>query len=812
MSGQTTVQGTPGAASDAKPAADGRAPIISPARTGGPGKTLIGASVARLEDDALITGRGRFVDDIHLPGLLHAAFVRSPHAHAAIRSIDTAAALAAPGVHAVYTYDDFKPYLATDRLVVGLPSSHYKQDHNRPVLAADEAVHVGEPVAIVLADNRYLAEDAATLVDVDFDPLPAVSDCRAALAADAPLVHRESPHNLLAEFDMSYGEVERAFGDAKHVFKESFWQHRGGSHSIECRGCVAQHDFMEDRTTLWTSTQMPHAAMRVICEILGLHENQIRVATPDVGGGFGPKLVTYPEEVCVTLAERVAGRPVKWIEDRREHFIATTQERDQYWETEVAVDDEGRVIGIRGEIVHDHGAYTARGINLAHNSAENVPLGYEVPHYAMNVKVALTNKVPVTPVRGAGHPQGTFVMERLLDRIARELKLDRAEVRRRNLIPADRMPYRTGLKARGGQWVTLDSGDFPACMADALQRADWTGFPERQAKARAEGRYIGIGVSNFCKGTGRGPFESVTVRIGPSGKVHVYAGAAAMGQSTRTMLSQIVAEQLGRDLSNITVTTGDTAATAMGLGGSNSRQTVVAGSSAHVAAQNVRAKVLKVAATLLKAGEGELEIVGTEVIVNCQPARRVSLGVIARSLAGTAGYSLPGGVAPGLEATEQVIIEDMAFSNGTAVVELEVDVETGGVHILRLVFVHDAGRMINPMIIDGQLAGGIAHGIGNALFEWMGYDENAQPVTTNLGEYLLVTSTEMPRMELHHRESPTPINPLGVKGVGECGVVPMTPAIMSALDDALTPFDVRINQTPITPAQIYALIAKGQKK
>ena len=787
------------------------APIISPARPGRSGETLIGKSVPRLEDDALLRGQGRYVDDIHLPGMLQAAFVRSPHAHAAIRRIDASAALAMPGVRAVYTSEDFSPHLVTDRLVVGLPSSHYKQDHHRQVLAADETVHVGEPVAIVLADSRYLAEDAAMMVEVEFDPLPAVSDCRAALAREAPLVHRESPHNLLAEFDMTYGDTARVFAEAKHVFRESFWQHRGGSHSIECRGCVARHDAMEDRTTLWTSTQMPHAAMRVICEILGLHERQIRVVMPDVGGGFGPKLVTYPEEVCVTLAARLCGHPVKWIEDRREHFIATTQERDQYWETEIAVDDEGHVLGIRGDIVHDHGAYTARGINLAHNSAENVPLGYEVPNYAMNVKVALTNKVPVTPVRGAGHPQGTFVMERLLDRVARELKLDRAEIRRRNMIAADRMPYRTQLKARGGQWVTLDSGDFPGCMAEALERADWAGFPARQAKALAEGRYLGIGVSNFVKGTGRGPFESVTVRIGPSGKVQVLAGAAAIGQGTRTMLSQVVAEQLGRDLSNITVTTGDTDATVMGLGASNSRQTVVAGSSAHVAAQTVRAKVLKVAATLLKAAEAELEIVGAEVLVNGQPARRIALGSIARALAGTAGYTLPGGVAPGLEATEQVIIDDMAFSNGTAVVELEVDAETGGVHFHRLVFVHDAGRMLNPMIVDGQLAGGIAHGIGNALFEWMGYDENAQPVTTNLGEYLLVTSTEMPRMELFHRETPTPINPLGVKGVGECGVIPMTPAIMSALEDALSPFDVRINQTPISPAQLYALIAANAK-
>jgi aerobic carbon-monoxide dehydrogenase large subunit len=776
--------------------------------------SLIGARIERLEDAALLTGRGRYVDDIHLHGLLHAAFVRSPHAHAVIRRIDASAALAMPGVHAVYTHAGFAPHLAVDRLVVGLPSAHYKQDHHRPVLAADETAHVGEAVAMVIADSRYIAEDAAMLVDVEFDPLPAASDCRAALAADAPLVHRESPHNLLAEFDMNYGDAQTAFAQAPHVYRESFFQHRGGSHSIECRGCVAQHIAREDHTTLWTSTQMPHAAQRVICEMLGLHENQLRVTTPDLGGGFGPKLVTYPEEVAVTLAARLLGRPVKWIEDRREHFVATTQERDQYWEVEIAVDGEGHVLGVRGAIIHDHGAYTARGINLPHNSAENVPLGYRVPHYAMNVRVALTNKVPVTPVRGAGHPQGTFAMERLLDRAARELGIDRAEIRRRNQIGPEAMPFRTGVKARGGQYVTLDSGDYPRCMASALAHAGWDAFPEKQRAARAQGRHLGIGLSNFVKGTGRGPFESVTVRIGTSGRVHVYAGASAMGQGTRTMLSQIVAEQLGRDMSNVTVTTGDTAATALGIGGSNSRQTVVAGSSADAAARKVRAKLLQVAAILLGVdapdAEAALEIIGDHVRVRGAPARSIGFGQVARSLAGTAGFSLPGGIAAGLEATEQVVIDEMAFTSGTAVVEVEVDIDTGGVDLQRVVYVLDAGRRINPLIIDGQVAGGIAHGIGNALFEWMAYDENAQPVTTNYGEYLLVTATELPRMELHYQESPTPGNPLGVKGVGECGVIPMTAAIMSAIEDALSPLGVRIDRTPISPPQLHALIVAAR--
>ncbi len=772
---------------------------------------VFGKRVGRLEDEDLLRGRGRFIDDVRLPGMLHAAFVRSPHGHAAIRSIDKSAALAHPGAHAVFTLADLMPHLRAERLVVGLPSKSYQQDRNRPILAIDEVVHVGEPVAIVIADNRYLAEDAAALVGVDYEPLPAASDCRAALADGAPRVHRNALHNLLAEFDTGFGDVDAAFARAPQVFRESIRLHRGGSHSIECRGAVAVHDALEDRLTLWSSTQMPHAAQRYLCDLLGRDENRVRVVTPDVGGGFGPKLVFYPEDVATALAALLTGRAVKWIEDRREHFVATTQERDQYWEVEIAVDNEARILGIRGSLIHDHGAYTARGINLPQNAAETVTLQYRVPAYRMNVRVALTNKVPVTPVRGAGHPQGTFVMERLLDRVARELGLDRAEVRRRNLIAASEMPYTTQLKSRGGMRVILDSGNYPKMQQDALARAGWDDFPARQTAARVAGRYLGIGMANFCKGTGRGPFEAVTVRIGPSGKVHVYSGAAAMGQGTRTMLAQIVAEQLGGALENVTVTTGDTAVIALGLGGSNSRQTVIAGSSAHVAALKVREKAFRIAGQLLEASEHELDIEGDRIFVRGTSDRAVNLGDIARTVAGTAGFSLPAGISPGLEATEHVVIDDMTHANGTAVVEVEVDVETGAVEIRKFIAAHDCGRIVNPMIVDGQILGGTAHGIGNALYEWMGYDDDAQPVTTNLGEYLLVTATEMPHVDIIRHESPTPLNPLGVKGIGECGVIPVAAAIVSAIENALTPFGVHIAQAPIFPAQIMALINEGRK-
>ena len=767
---------------------------------------VFGRRVGRIEDPALLRGKALFVDDIDLPGLVHAAFVRSPHAHAVIASINATAARAAPGVRAVLTARDLKPHLRSEVLATGLPSPSYRQDVHRPVLAASEVAHVGEPVALVIADSRYLAEDAAALVEVAYEPLPVVADCRAALAPGAPRAHRGAPHNVVAEFDMGYGDVGAAFASAAHVFKESLWQHRAGGHSIECRGNVAQYDALEDRLTLWSSTQAPHAALRILADLLGRDENQLRVLTPEVGGGFGPKLVFYPEDAATALAALILGRPVKWIEDRREHFTATTQERDQYWDVEVALDREGRIAGVRGAMIHDHGAYTARGVNIAYGSAQSMTLAYEVPAFHLNVKLVLTNKVPVTPVRGAGQPQGAFAMERLMDRAARELELDRAEIRRRNLIPGDKMPYTKPMATRGGIKVVLDSGNYPQCQAEALARADWDGFRARQAAARREGRYVGIGVANFVEGTGRGPFEPVTVRIGPSGKVHVYTGAAAMGQGIRTALAQVVAEQLGGELANITVTAGDSAGTSLGIGGFNSRQAVMAGSSAHVAALKIRDKTLKIASHLLEAAAEDLEIAGSEVRVKGVAAMKVSLAQVARAVAGLPGYSLPGGVTPGLETTEHVSIDPMTYANGTAVAEVEVDIETGAVRIDRLILAHDCGRIINPMIVDGQLQGGVAHGIGNALFEWMGFDDNAQPVTTNLGEYLLLTAPEMPDVELIHQESPTPLNPLGVKGVGESGVIPTPAAIISAIEDALSPFRAHITRAPITPAELVALV------
>jgi carbon-monoxide dehydrogenase large subunit len=763
----------------------------------------------RLEDGPLVRGGGRFVDDIHLPGMLHAAFVRSPHPHARVGAIDVAAAQDVPGGCAVLAFADLARDLAATRLAVGLPSPAYKQIVDMPVLADGEARFAGEPIAVVIAESRYAAEDAAALVEVEYEPLPAVADCRDALAPGAPPAHSGARDNLLAQFALEYGDVEAAFRGAARVFRESLFQHRGCGQAIECRGIVARNDPIEDRLTLWISTQMPHASLRVLVRTLGLDENRVRVVAPDVGGGFGPKLVVYPEYVVAAAVARRLNRPVKWVEDRREHFLSTTQERDQYWDVEIAVEADGKLRGVRGSMIHDHGAYTARGINLPQNAAVVVPGPYEVPAYRLAVRVALTNKVPVTPVRGAGHPQGIFAMERLLDRVARELSLDRTEVRRRNLVPGSAMPYRRPMKTRDGGDIVLDSGDFPACQAEALERAGYAEFRARQAAARTSGRYLGIGIANYIKGAGRGPFETATVRIAPSGRISVYTGATALGQGTRTMLAQVTASLFGVGIEDVSVFAGDTSLVPLGHGASSSRQAVTAGSSAYLAARQVRDKARRIAAHLLEASEADLEFGDGRVRVRGTDMS-VGLADLANAVAGTPGYAMPGGLEPGLEATSSFVVEQLTYPNGSHVVEVEVDPETGAVEILRYIIVHDCGRMISETLVDGQVLGGAAHGIGNALYEWMGFDASAQPQTTTLADYLMPTAAEMPRLEISHQVSPTPFNPLGVKGVGESGTVPAAAAIISAVEDALAPFGVTIAETPIMPDRLVELIAEGR--
>jgi carbon-monoxide dehydrogenase large subunit len=770
----------------------------------------VGQPIKRIEDRPLLTGAGRYVADLRFPDMLEAAFVRSPHAHAGIRGIDTSAARRHPGVHAVLTLADISPRLTQERLPLQFRTAQLPPDITPLALAKDEVSFVGEAVAVVIGETRYIAEDAAALVAIDYEPLPAVADCRAALAPNAPRAHRARASNLLIEFRQSYGDVDAAFARAPHRASIKLKQHRGGAHSIEGRGAIAAYDANEDRLTLWSSTQLAHEVRAFLMRLLALDENQLRVVAPDVGGGFGAKFVMYPEEVTLAAACLMLRRPIKWIEDRREHFLAAVQERDQYWDLEVAFDNDGHLLGVRGEMIHDEGAFTPQGINLPYNASTALPGPYLLPAFQMDVRVAETNKVATMPVRGAGYPEGAFAMERLLDCIAAELKLDRAEVRRRNLVPAEKMPYTFPLKTRSGSSITLDSGDFPGYQRTALDAIDYAGFAERQRRARAEGRYLGIGVGNGVKGTGRGPFESGIVRIGRSGRISVYTGAMPMGQGIRTALAQICAEQFGVAPDSVTVAAGDTAVIPYGQGGFASRQTVTAGSAVHLAASAVREKALKVAAHLLEVGVDDLELRDGRIEIAGAPGSGMSLREVAEAVSGVPGYAMPGKFDPGLESMQSFLPNALTYGGGCHAVEVEIDIETCGVRILRHVVVNDAGRVINPMIVAGQLHGGTVHAIGNALYELMAYDDQAQPITTTFADYVMPTATELPNIELTFAEFPSPLNPLGVKGVGESGCVPAAGAIISAVENALAPFNVRITEYPVTPARLFALLQSGR--
>ncbi len=787
-------------------------PLDSEAATRAAPPGPVGRPVPRIEDPALLRGRGRFVDDLRFPGLLHASFVRSGEAHARIRGIDAAAALAAPGVRAVLALDDLRPHVTRTTMPLAQPSAAIRHVLDPPILADGEVRYVGEPVAVALADSPYRAEDAAALVAVEYEPLPAAVDCRRALAEDAPAAHCGLPDNLVASLALAYGDCGRAFAAAAHVVRASMHQNKGLGHAIECRGVLARPDPHDGRLTVWSGTQMPHRAHAVLADLLGCSEDELRVIAPDVGGGFGPKFVFYPEEAAIPVAARILGAPVKWIEDRREHFTATTQERDQFWDMEMALDADGRMLGVRGALVHDHGAYTPYGVNLPYNAATNLLGPYVVPAFSLDIRLAATNKVPATPVRGAGRPQGTFVMERLLDRAAQRLGIDRAEIRRRNLIQPQAMPYQTPVRNRDGTAMTYDSGDYPATLAGALEAAGYDAFRSRQAALRRVGRHIGIGVGNYVEGTGRGPFESARIRIAPSGRVRVATGATAQGQGLCTALAQVCAEALGLDPAAVEVTAGDTDAVTLGLGAFASRQAVTAGSSVHVAASALADKAVRAAAHMLEAAPADLELAGGQVRVRGVPGMAVGLGEIARALAGQPGYAIPGGMEPGMEALGTFTPETVTYCNGCHVVEAEVDIETGAVDILRYTVVHDCGRMINPVIVEGQVIGGAVHGVGSALYERMVFDDSGQPMTVNFGDYPMPGACEAPRLALIHSESPTPLNPLGAKGAGEGGTIPAPAAIAAAVEDALAPFGVLIDDVPIVPDRIAAAVAAARRR
>ncbi len=790
-----------------------------------------GAPVQRLEDPRLLRGRGTFVDDIDLPEMLHAAVLRSTHARARIVTIDTSAARALPGVHLVLTASDLGEVLEPSPLLV--PHQALTQPRTQLPLAKSEVRYVGEAVAYVVADTRYIAEDALDLIDVEYEPLPVVHSLEVAAASEAPLVHTDIPGNVAAHFVQTVGDPDKVFADAPHIIRETLLMDRGAAMPMECRGVLARWDAYEGLLTCWISTQGPIPIRNGLAAIFQLPEHKVRVIAPDVGGGFGTKIMMfYPEEILTPFAAIRLGRPVKWIEDRREHFISANQERSQLHEVTYAFDDQGILLAVRDKFLHDTGAYTPYGIIVPIVTACTLPGPYRLKDYYSEFTVLYTNKVPVSPYRGAGRPHAVFVMERIMDRIAKELNLDRAEARARNFIQPDEFPWDVGLVYQDGGPTKYDSGNYQAGLDKLKALLDYDNFPAMQAQARQQGRYLGIGIACYVEGTAIGPYEGAQVRVESDGRVFASTGVTTQGQAHATTFAQIVADQLGVNPEDVLVTTGDSQAFYWGMGTYASRAATIAGTAMHLAAVKVREKAKQVAADLFEASPDDIELAGGKVFVKDAPHRSLTLGQLAISanplryaygenarklmtmkLAGPRpGPALPperGG--PGLEASGFYSPPHGSFASGVHGAIIEVDPKTGMVTFLKYAAVHDCGHVINPTIVEGQVHGGVAQGIGGAYYERLVYDEEGQLLNASFMDYLLPTAAEVPTIIVDHVETPSPLNPLGVKGAGEAGVIPVPALFASAIDNALVSFGIRVREMPLHPRKLYELLqeAKG---
>ncbi|HEX3788040.1 MAG TPA: xanthine dehydrogenase family protein molybdopterin-binding subunit [Pseudonocardiaceae bacterium] len=765
----------------------------------GSGK-FIGTGMTRREDHRLLTGKGRYLDDLDLPDAAAAAFLRSPHAHARIARFDATEARALPGVLAVFSGADLmeiqKP-LAPKVLHPEL------KDFPRLPMPPVEVHYVGEPVAVVIADSRYVAEDALELIDVDYDVLPAVASTAAALAEGAPLAHADAESNVAVRLRQRSGAPEEALRTAPHRLSGEFQIMRGGGHSMEPRAVAARFEPATGQVTIWDTTQSPHYARQQLSVIYDMPEDDIRViAPPDVGGGFGPKAQFYGEEVVVPWLAIKLGRAIKWVEDRQENFVSAMMERSQTHRIEVGFDDEGLLIVVRDIIEHDQGAYCA-GLQVPSITTSTVPGPYRIPNIQTELYACYTNMVPTSSVRGAGRPQAVFAMERMMDRIAEYLGLDPAEVRSRNLIQADEFPYQVGIMFRDGSPLTYDSGDFPALLNGTLGRLDYPAARAEQEKARAEGRYVGIGIAVYVEGCGLGPYEGAKVRLTNQGKILVTMAAAGQGQGYETVYAQVAADALELDMANVVVTTGDTGRIPFGQGTFASRITATAGPAVFDAALQMRERLLDTASRMIGCDPGDLSFAEDRVCLNSDPGKSVSLLDIARTAnIGKHGITLTKGIKPGIETVSYFAPARAAYASGAHAAVVEVDPETGGVQILRYVIGHDCGNVINPRLVDGQVLGGFAHGVGNAMYEEPVYDADGQPQATSYLDYSLVSAAEVPPVELFHLHTPSPLNPLGAKGAGEGGTIPAPAAIANAIEDALRPLGARINYAPMTPARV----------
>jgi carbon-monoxide dehydrogenase large subunit len=786
---------------------------------------MFGQPIQRLEDPRLLTGRGHYTDDFEHDAA-HAVFVRSDFAHARINGIDTAEAAALPGVLGVFTHADLEGDFA-EPLPLLIPNDGLTAPRTQRALAKDEVCYAGETVAMVVARDRYVGEDAASVIRVDYDPLPVAAELAGA-AAGAPVAHADMPDNVAGRVTEEKGDVDAALAGAPHVFEWRFRIERSASMPLEGRAVVARYDQAEDRMLLHDSTQAPTGVRAGLAMLFQMEPDHVHVVAPDIGGGFGVKVVQfYPEEVLVPWAARRLGVPVKWTEDRREHFIGSTQERGQIHHVRVGVDDEGRILAFETRFVHDAGAYCPYGLIIAINTAAQLPGPYRLDNYRYDFRAIYTNTVPTSPYRGAGRPHGVFVMERVIELVSRALGLDSVEVRRRNFIRPDEFPYEVGVTYQDGGPTVYDSGDYERALDVLLEGLDYERVRKEQAEARAEGRKVGVGIGCYVEGTGIGPYEGAAVSLQPDGSVSVATGLSSQGQGHETMLAQIAADELGAPVETIHVVVGDTREIGYGVGTFASRSAVVAGNAVLLASREVGRQARELAARILEAApedvvlqDGAARVAGApersvdfaELVLMSNPLRYAfskraeAAARMAQKAYAKSDRPLPQGTRPGLAAVEYYSPTSGVFAFGMHAAVVEVDPDTFDLKILRYVVVHDCGPIINPTIVRGQIEGGVAQGLAGAFYERIDYDESGQIQNANFMDFLMPYATEIPPIEIHHTETPSPNNPLGVKGVGEAGVIPVSAVIANALEDAL---GVPIDEMPVSPRRLFELTQRG---
>jgi carbon-monoxide dehydrogenase large subunit len=766
----------------------------------------IGQKIKRTEDPRLIQGIGHYVDDIKLADTLHVVILRSQHAHARISSINMDAAKKAPGVVAVYTGNDVEGKVGFVPTAAALPGLKVPQ---HPVLAQGKVVFVGQPVAAIVATDKYKARDAADLLEIDYDPLDVVTDPEAAAQPDSPLIYEEFGTNIAFEHSAGSGDVDAAFAKADKVVTQKLNHQRLAPISIEPRGVLAQYFPGEQQLNLWSSTQIPHLMRTQVAIMLGVAENKVRVVAPEVGGGFGCKLNVYAEEALLGWISMQLHKPVKWIESRRENLAATIHGRAQVGTVEVAVKNDGTLLGMRYNVTADLGAYHQL-LTAAIPTLTGLMLSgcYKIPAISMKCRGVFTNKMATDAYRGAGRPEATYLVERIMNRVAQELNMDPIDLRRKNFPKPDEFPFTTACG------VSYDSGDYEKALDKAMEIIDYKKLRRQQEKARTEGRVVGIGVSTYVEICAMGPsaampaggWESATVRVEPTGKVTVLTGISPHGQGEETSFAQIVADMLGVDLHDVLVVHGDTAIVQYGIGTFGSRGIAVGGAAIALATEKVVKKARKLAAHMLGTDEASLTFEDGK-FVGAPDDKSMTIQQVA--LAAHVAANIPEDFEPGLMATHFFEPKNFTYPSGTHICAVEIDKDTGDIDIKRYVAVDDCGNQINPLIVQGQVHGGIAQGMAQALFEEVVYDENGQLLTGELMDYAVPKAHQLPRYELDHTVTPTSVNPLGAKGVGEAGTIGSTPAVANAVIDALAPFGVRHIDLPLRPEKIWKFMTQA---